>query len=149
MMAISGYFITFFWLSILPTTSFTKQRPKKDSPYQRRSESIDYCNPLITVSHHVPSELSLEDEFDYCNPPITVLHHVPSEFSLEDEFLSLGSFSSAIKQTPGRPSTPRNEVKTHCYLGFGQLLPPVGGGVGIGGVWLFHDKIYLIPHKAL
>ena len=127
MMAISGYFIAFFWLSILPTTSFTKQRPKKDSSYQCRSDSIDYCNP-----------------------PITVLHHVPSEFSLEDEFLSLGSFSSAIKQTPGRPSTPRNEVKTHCYLGFGQLLPPVGGGGGgIGGFWLFHDKIYLIPHKAL
>ena len=108
--------------------------------------------PLLEENSTPTATISTKHNSPY--PQTRGLYEDLSDFSLEDECLFPRCFSSAIKRTPGRPSTPRNEVKTRCLLLRGQSIIITGGGGGgkggrIGGFWLFHDKIYLIPHKAL
>ena len=108
--------------------------------------------PLIKENSTPTATISTKQNSPY--PQTRGFYEDLSDFSLEDECLFPRWFSSAIKRTPGRPNTPRNEVKTRCLLLRGRSIIITGGGGGggggrIGGFWLFHDKIYLIPHKAL
>ena len=104
--------------------------------------------PLLEENSTPTATISTKQNSPY--PQTRGFYEDLSDFSLEDECLFPRWFSSAIKRTPGRPNTPRNEVKTRCLLLRGRSIIITGGGGGrIGGFWLFHDKIYLIPHKAL
>lgn len=72
------------------------------------NQDSPYVKPLLEENSTPTATISTKQNSPY--PQTRGFYEDLSDFSLEEECLFPRCFSSAIKRTPGRPSTPRNET---------------------------------------